>query len=340
MEPASGTLVYQLVLMGEAARHLSALRQRERRVLMRERTPLDSAAREVALGTPVYVMGLNRAVALRWIVYSVLLLFLAAGVFSALVRDVGSRRAWPFDWVTPVVYLVAYLCTLVAHELVHGVFFRLFGGRPRYGAGAAHFVPYFFATSTGSYSPRQMTVISLAPLLVLSVLSLALAVRVPALSGCMAVAFVGNVAGAVGDIWMAGRLVGFFPFQDAVVVDTKAGLAVYSEDAGASEVAARFSARDRRPQGFINLWVFASVGMFVLGALGGVFASFFTDSLLIGPRQFPLVAFEGEPPTLTIGFIAPVAAGLVFALMARLFSRARQQEAPSTGGTPRSPSPS
>lgn len=300
---------------------------------MSEKTPLDPVGTDPASGEPVCVIGLGKAVSLRLAAYSMLFAFLAAGVFSALTGGAGSGRT-SIDWVQPVLYIAVYFGAVVAHELVHGLFFRIFGGKPRYGAGITYFMPYFYATSPGAFSIRQMIVIGLAPLVILSALSLGVALLAPALVGYLAVVFIGNTAGAVGDLWMTSRLIRFLPLKDATVVDLVDGMAVHSRDAEAGEIAGMIFARDERPAGFVVHWMGAALALFAAELLAGIIGPLFTDSLLIGPAQLPLMAFTKSSHELawTFNLGSPLLAGLVFALAARLFSPRKPRGAGSQVG--------
>jgi len=301
-------------------------------VFVSESTSLDPAVTDPAAGAPVYVFDLAGGVMLRLSAYSVLLCFLAAGVFSVLTKSAGSSLQ-PTDWVRPVLYVLVCFGTVVAHELVHGVFFRIFGGRPRYGAGTKYFLPYFYATSPGdAFSVRQMIIIGLAPLLTLSTLSLLGALVAPALVGYFAVVFIGNTAGAVGDLWMTSRLIAFLKVKDATVVDLVDGMAVHSQEAEAGMIAERLSARDGRPAGFAVHWLGATLVVLAAEAVAMPIVPFFTDSLLIGPAQLPLMAFEesSERMAWTLNLTSPLVAGFIFAFVARLFARGT-----SSGAEPR-----
>lgn len=282
-------------------------------------TPAKSA---LALGAPAYVVVLGSWVTLRLAAYSVLLLFLAAGVFSALTQRTSTTQL-PSNWITPVLYIAVYLATIIAHELIHGLCFRLFGGRPRYGAGIQYFLPYLYATAPDHAFPLgQMIIIVLAPLLVLSSLALVVALLVPAWVGYLAVVFIGNTVGAIGDIWMASCLIRFRGLQAVNVVDLADGMAIYTPDAKASEIAQRLSAHDKRGPGFVVQWIGAAAVVLAAALLAGLIGPFFTDSLLIGPPQLPLVAFTNSDAGFqwTFGVASPLLAGLLFALVAHLFA--------------------
>lgn len=285
----------------------------------------------------VYTIGLGSAVILRLSAYSVLSCFLAAGVFSGIAGG-GGPGPVSAGWTQPVLYVAIYFVTVIAHELVHGLFFGIFGGHPRYGAGFKYLLPYFYAASPGDAFPlRRMLVIGLAPLVTLSGLSLIAAFLVPAWAGYFAVAFIGNTAGAVGDIWMVNRLCRFLPVQDATVVDTPTGMDVHSPDAKAVAIADRLAALDLRPPTFAVRWIGAALAVLSVEILAATIGPIFTDSLLIGPAQLPLMEFArtAEGIAWTFNVASPLAAGLVFAIAARLFSRhASVQGAPAPpGGT-------
>jgi hypothetical protein len=296
---------------------------------MREQTtgstkPPPSLAKHVApIGTPAYVIALGSWMTVRLAAYSVVLLFLAAGVFSALTQRTGSAQL-PSNWVTPVLYLVVYLATIITHELIHGLGFRLFGGRPRYGAGIKYFLPYLYATAPDhAFALGAMITIALAPLFVLSALALVVALLVPAWVGYLAVVFIGNTVGAIGDIWMTSYLIRFRRLQAVTVVDLADGMAIYTPDPRASEIAAKLARHDERSPGFVVHWMGATVALFAAEFLAGLIGPFFTDSLLIGPPQLPLVAFTNSDAGFqwTFGVASPLLTGLLFALAARLFAR-------------------
>ncbi len=295
---------------------------------MAEKTSLDTMRTDHTLGAPIYVISLSKAVVLRMAAYSVPLFFLAAGVFSTLTGREASIESSALIGIS-VLYLAAFVVMIVAHELVHGLFFRIFGGNPRYGAGVKYFFPYFYATSPGDAFPLgQMMIISLAPLFILSTLSLLGALLFPALTGYLTVVFIGNTAGAIGDIWMTSRLVRFLPFKDATVIGLRDGVAVYSQDAKAEEIASALYVRDERPPVFVMQWLRGALVMFATEILAVFIGPLFTDELFIGPPQFPLITFtiSDQSPEATFSLGLPILAGLVFALAAHLFSRREPRE--------------
>jgi hypothetical protein len=88
---------------------------------------------------PAYRLEVSSDLAGVWMLVSLLLFVAAAagtGLLYALLRQspfesAGSLLLWP----------VAFLAVLPAHELIHAAFVRLFGGRPRFGAGVNGGIP-------------------------------------------------------------------------------------------------------------------------------------------------------------------------------------------------------
>ncbi len=102
--------------------------------------------------------------------------------------------------------LVCAAVFILAHELVHGVFFWIYSrSRPVFGLRSG----YAFTAAPGWFFPRrQYLVIALAPLILLSILGMVLVVILPA--GVLALVLFGmvvNAAGAVGDIWIAFMII-------------------------------------------------------------------------------------------------------------------------------------
>lgn len=97
--------------------------------------------------------------------------------------------------------LVAFISVLLLHELVHGAFFWLITRtRPRFGLQAA----YAYASAPEWFIPRNpYLIIGLAPLLLITILGIALLPWVPAgllLPWIFALAV--NASGSVGDVYI------------------------------------------------------------------------------------------------------------------------------------------
>ena len=138
---------------------------------------------------------------------SLVLFVLAAAGFGRLMEVLRSGASVEFTIGLAGIGVVALLsvATIVVHELVHGLAYRLLGYRVQYGLalnmGAA------YAAAFGQFqSRRDNLVVALAPLVVFTV------VLTPLLAGPLPVAlaaflvFVVNTSGAIGDLYLAWRL--------------------------------------------------------------------------------------------------------------------------------------
>ena len=125
---------------------------------------------------------------------------------------------------------------VVAHELVHGVLFLAFGGRPRFGFKPwTRLGPVFYAAAPGSYFTKiEYAASGLAPALLLTVLWPVILTLVAAnelLASVFAWALLLNVMGSAGDILMMRKLMPY-PLE-ARFEDTGEGFVAYGPARGA-----------------------------------------------------------------------------------------------------------
>ena len=274
------------------------------------------------MSRPAWVITLERPEALRLTAYGVLLLFLGVGVFSA-VAEVDTSAAQSLSLVA------AFVLTMIVHELVHGTCFRLFGGSPRFGMGVLFILPYIYTSSDGDrFDTRQMLVIGLAPLVVISTGTLMAARLWPSLAPYALVGFVTNLSGSVGDIWMAGLLRRFARLDEVTFEDRKTGIAVWTDDPEVTGVTERIEGGKASANRFAFDFLAATVTIFLVTNILGIFASVSLpdeQAFRIGPSALPL--FEKEPTnggfqvSLNIG--PPVVSGLLFAGLSSLWSYRR-----------------
>ena len=125
--------------------------------------------------------------------------------FAQRVRGVyGSDLLDHLPWWGGVLAVVAVLvATYTLHELIPGLAIRYYGHKPRYGIRLDLGVMY--ATTDSAYFPRnQFVVIALAPLVVMSLVGMALMLAVSdALAYYIGLVIVLNASGAIGDLWMS-----------------------------------------------------------------------------------------------------------------------------------------
>lgn len=125
-------------------------------------------------------------------------------------------------------FLVGFVVLTIIHELIHGLFFKLFNPENKVKFGIKWKQGMAFATSPGSlYNRGQMFVISLAPFVLISLVLSALFVL-----GWLNVVYylllVSAHAGAcIGDFYYAYLFLIKFGKNNILVEDTEMGLRIY-----------------------------------------------------------------------------------------------------------------
>lgn len=118
-----------------------------------------------------------------------------------------------------VINIVGSLVILPLHELIHGLAFLLWGGKPFFGAK----LPFaLYCGARQQIFPRnQYLVVGLAPLVVITIVALILTLLFPVIASYTLFANLSNFSGAVGDAWVATRI--FQQPAHILVEDTDAG---------------------------------------------------------------------------------------------------------------------
>jgi hypothetical protein len=136
------------------------------------------------------------------------LLFLFGWFFSRVIILLRSINPFPkgfwgllttFSGWNLIAILLSIIFMLVFHELVHGLFFWIFThGRPKFALKSG----YAFAAAPEWYLPKfQYITVGLAPLVVISILSIVFAIFVPAqIIPYLLFIATFNAAGALGDM--------------------------------------------------------------------------------------------------------------------------------------------
>ncbi len=162
----------------------------------------------------------------RLSVVAIVLLPVWAFVFLAIVGLLGGRDSYGFEFdlsglMTAAfgTVLVVVLVTLV-HEAVHGLAGLAQGAKPAFGVGPGFAYTTFFQP----INKLNFLVIGISPLIVISILCVAIALLVPSLAGWMIFTAVFNATGAIGDLWMIWRILRsprgamFFDLADGFMV--------------------------------------------------------------------------------------------------------------------------
>lgn len=128
---------------------------------------------------------------------------------------------YPTSW--PIVNIYAFLMVLmvpisVVHELLHGIMYGFFGGKPVFGFKLIY--AYTMETTGIKLSRNKFAAVLAAPLVVISLLT--------AFSSLWIIKFVFvlNILGASGDIYMLGIVAALT--KDCLIVDRKDGFEVFA----------------------------------------------------------------------------------------------------------------
>jgi len=164
-------------------------------------------------------------------------------VFAALIVPAGFAvplyAQMPFvyeanGFALAMAYLMIYMLLLMAssigvlllHELIHGLCFRLAGGRPTYG----HKLPfYLYAACENRYiCKKSYLIVSLGPLVIITALCAALCALTPtAWFWPPYLALAVNASGCAGDLYVT-YLILRMP-KDVLVIDSGTAMQIYSK---------------------------------------------------------------------------------------------------------------
>jgi hypothetical protein len=103
-----------------------------------------------------------------------------------------------------LINIVSYCVVLPLHELIHGLAFSFWGGKPYYGARLP--IALYCSAKNQVFPRNYYLVIGLAPVVVITLAGIIFTLLSPTLSPYILLATVGNLSGAAGDIWVVRRL--------------------------------------------------------------------------------------------------------------------------------------
>lgn len=287
-----------------------------------------------ATDEPIYMIEIGRREVVSLSVYGVVLAFLSLAAVVAVVDAHSGSVA------SALILLVAFVATIIVHELVHGLLFALFGGSPSYGAGITHGLPYACATSPGDrFQPHQMYVIAAAPLVLITAAALTVGVLVPDLAAAAVVVVVANVSGAVVDLWMMTRMRAFTSRAAVTFEDTRAGLAVYGHDPEALVVAGELRAakESARPRYVVAALGATMVLMLVAVVVPSALAALGTSSdVVIGADWFSLVDYRPAADGFEVqfNFLPSILGGIIFSLVYGRLRTSRTKRSTCTSWRP------
>lgn len=133
------------------------------------------------------------------------------------------------NWL--LLFMGCVVATIPLHEGMHGLFFRLYGGKVKFGAKLkTPFGPVFWATSDKMFPRRQFQTIGLAPQILTAVLGLLIILGdfSPMVQMGLIIVAVGNLLGGAFDIYLA-VLLRRYP-SSVMVRDIQDGLVIWDKE--------------------------------------------------------------------------------------------------------------
>ncbi len=148
-------------------------------------------------------------------------------VLIATVAALGGPTDYEttFTFSNLVLFILAMLVVIVVHEAIHGLAAALLGAKPSFGLGPG----FAYTTFREPMSKLRYLIVGLSPLVVITAATVAAAVIWPEIAGWMIVIGTINASGAIGDLWMAARILR--APKNALFFDLADGFAVFVPDA-------------------------------------------------------------------------------------------------------------
>lgn len=151
------------------------------------------------------------------------LLFAIEDLTGVGAAEIGIAKSW-------VVLAICLPIVIIAHEGLHGLFFKAFGGRVQFGVKKTKMGPVAYTKSPDPYSKYQFLAAALAPqiLTIAALIALPL-VSSPTIAFALMISAIGNLSGGCMDIFMVVWLKKF-P-KDIIIKDAGDGIGVFREEA-------------------------------------------------------------------------------------------------------------
>lgn len=115
--------------------------------------------------------------------------------------------------------IVGYVLILVIHEIIHGIVFAFWGGKPHFGAKLP--LALYCGARQQLFARNYYLAVGLAPLVIITLAGVIVTVLYPGIASYLLLAFAGNFSGAAGDV-VACRKIARLPVQ-ALIEDTEVG---------------------------------------------------------------------------------------------------------------------
>ncbi len=217
----------------------------------------------------------------------ILALFGFGFFFTALYTLFTGKVGFNVTSGTILILIALYIGIVILHELIHGVFISIYGGKPHYGAGITYYLPYLYTTTKTIFLRNQFIVIAIAPLIMISLVGVGLMAAFPSIAHWALISLVVNASGAVGDLWLTRNLLRC-P-KHVLLEDRKTGMIIYGKETDKLMNISTTGLGPRFFRGFIICFfavgILMSIAPIALGILG-------VESFTIGPKNSLYTIFE------------------------------------------------
>jgi len=256
----------------------------------------------------------------------ILALFAFGFLFLSIYSQFTGKFSGTIDVFDIIPGTLLFAGTLILHELIHGIFVSMYGGKPRYGAGIYSILPYLYTTTKSIFPRNQFIIIYIAPLAVISIIGVAAMAAFPSIAHWILLPLIVNASGSVGDLWMTRTLLRY-PGH-ILVEDKKTGTIIYGKemDKPVKVSAAGFGSKFLKGVtiSFLAIAIILTLLPVALNIMG-------TGSFTIGLQNSPYTIFEYNSPKDEEGFflgfnILPalfisVIFGLVYAILTTVYTK-------------------
>lgn len=161
----------------------------------------------------------------------ILLLIVFGYLFLSLYSHITGKSSGTInvsDISGMILVILLFIGTLILHELIHGFFVSMYGGKPRYGAGIYSILPYLYTTTNSIFPRNKFIIIYIAPLAVISIFGVIGLAAFPTIAHWILLPLAVNASGSVGDLWMT-RILLRYPVH-VLVEDYKTGNIIYGRE--------------------------------------------------------------------------------------------------------------
>lgn len=170
----------------------------------------------------------NKKIVILLNIFAVLLFFPFLYLFAVLYAVLRGVNEFSFFSEEILGVLIAFVFILSIHELIHGLFFKLFQPNRAVKFGIKWKSLMAYATSPGSYYKRgQMVIIGLAPFVLISLVLSALAMLGWPSTGFYVLLASVHAASCVGDFYYVYLLLWKYRKINILTEDTETGLRIY-----------------------------------------------------------------------------------------------------------------